>query len=118
MGEDTQVGIVVPNLFVQVPVEAAVRSAGFRPVPLGDLAHALGSSCRVVVADLETLGGEPAAAVRSLVGAGKTVLAFGPHVRGEMLAAARAAGAVVLPRSVFLARLPELLAVAVGRSKT
>jgi hypothetical protein len=118
MGEDTQVGIVVPNLFVQVSVEAAVRSAGFRPVPLGDLLRALGSSCRVVVADLEALGGEPAAAVRSLVGAGKTVLAFGPHVQGEMLAAARAAGAVVLPRSVFLARLPELLAAAVGSRAT
>jgi hypothetical protein len=35
-----------------------------------------------------------------------------------MLAAARAAGAVVLPRSVFLTRLPELLAAAVGRSAT
>jgi hypothetical protein len=118
VGEDTQVGIVVPNLFLRVPVEAAVRSAGFRPVPLADLAHALGSSCRVVVTDLEAVGGEPAAAVRSLVGAGKTVLAFGPHVQGEMLAAARAAGAVVLPRSVFLARLPELLVETVGRRTT
>ena len=52
------------------------------------------------------------------MGAGKTVLAFGPHVQGEMLAAARAAGAVVLPRSVFLARLPELLAAAVGSRAT
>ena len=110
--------MVVPNLFLRVPVEAAVRSAGFRPVPLADLTHALGSSCRVVIADLEALGGEPAAAARSLVGAGKTVLGFGPHVQGEMLAAARAAGAVVLPRSVFLARLPELLAAVVGRSAT
>jgi len=35
-----------------------------------------------------------------------------------MLAAARAVGAVVLPRSVFLRRLPELLAAAAGRSAT
>jgi hypothetical protein len=42
------------------------------------------------------------------------VLAFGPHVKAQMLAASRAAGAVVLPRSVFLARLPELLAAALG----
>jgi len=35
-----------------------------------------------------------------------------------MLAAVRAAGAVVLPRLVFLERLPELLAAALGRSAT
>jgi hypothetical protein len=45
------------------------------------------------------------------------VLAFGPHVRAEALAAARRAGAVALPRSAFLARLPELLATAVGAAR-
>jgi hypothetical protein len=46
------------------------------------------------------------------------VLAFGPHVQGEMLAEARAAGAVVLPRSIFLARLPELLVATAGSADT
>jgi hypothetical protein len=110
VGEAAPVGVLVPNLFLRVPVDAAVRAAGLRPLPLADADGAKGSSCRVVIADLQALGGDPAAAVRVLVAAGKTVLAFGPHVQGEMLAAARAAGAVVLPRSVFLQRLPDLLA--------
>lgn len=118
MGEGTQVGMVVPNLFLRVPVETAVRSTGLSVRWFTEAEQAERSGCEIVIADLEALGADPAAAVRRLVGAGKTVLAFGPHVRGEMLAAARAAGAVVLPRSVFLRRLPELLAAAAGRSAT
>ncbi len=38
------------------------------------------------------------------------IVAFGPHVRGDLLAAAREAGAdEVLARSAFVARLLELL---------
>ena len=38
------------------------------------------------------------------------IIAFGPHVRADLLAAAREAGAdEVLPRSAFVARLPDLL---------
>ena len=38
------------------------------------------------------------------------IVAFGPHVRTDLLAAAREAGAdEVLPRSAFVARLPDLL---------
>ena len=118
MGDGTQIGLLVPNLFLRVPVEAATRAAGFRTLPLADAEQASRSGCQVVIADLEALGGDPAVAVRALVSAGKTVLAFGPHVRGEMLAAARAAGAVVLPRSVFLERLPEILAATLGQGAT
>ena len=118
MGDAGLVGMLVPNLFMRVPVETAVRAAGFRSLPLADGGQASRSGCRVVIADLEALGGDPAAAVRVLAAAGKTVLAFGPHVQGEMLAATRAAGAVVLPRLVFLERLPELLAAALGTGAT
>jgi hypothetical protein len=118
VGESAPVGVMVPNLFLRVPVEAAVRAAGFRALPLADAGQASRSECAVVIADLEALGGEPAAAVRVMVEAGKTVLAFGPHVQGEMLGAARAAGAVVLPRSVFLERLPHLLAATAGSAGT
>jgi hypothetical protein len=116
VGDGTQVGLLVPNLFLRVPVEAAARAAGLRTLPLADAEQASRSGCRVVIADLEALGGDPAVAVRVLVSAGKTVLAFGPHARGEMLAEARAAGAVVLPRSVFLERLPQLLQAAIGET--
>jgi hypothetical protein len=118
VGEAAPIGLLVPNLFVRVPIEAAVHAAGLRALPLIDAGRASAAECTVVIADLGALGADPAADVRALVEAGKTVLAFGPHVQGEMLARARAAGAVVLPRSVFLARLPELLAAAVGRSAT
>jgi hypothetical protein len=112
VGENTLVGMLVPNLFLRVPVEAAVRAAEFHAVVLAHAGQAVSSRCRIVIVDLEALGDDPADAVRSLVAAAKVVLAFGPHVQGELLAAARAAGAVALPRSAFLERLPELLRVA------
>ncbi len=113
MAEPRRVGVLVPNLFLRVPVDAAVRSAGAEPEAVASPAAAAAAP-RVLVVDLEALGAEPEVAVRRLVVQGKDVLAFGPHVKAQMLAACRAAGAVVLPRSVFLARLPELLAVALG----
>ncbi len=114
MDEKTSVSVLVPNLFLRIPIEAAVRAFGCLPSVAADVVAAVRALPRVVVADLEVLGDDPAAAVRELTRAGKTVLAFGPHVAGEKLASARAAGAVVLPRSVFLERLPELLRVALG----
>ncbi len=109
MAKRARVGLLVPNLFMRVPVEAAVQGRA-DTIPLADADSALRSGCTVVIADLDALGADPAPAVRSMVGAGATVLAFGPHVQGERLAQARAAGAVVFPRSAFLERLPELLA--------
>ncbi len=113
MAERPRVGVLVPNLFLRVPVEAAVRAAGAEPEAVAS-ASAAAAAPRVLIVDLEALGNEPEVAVRRLVVQGKDVLAFGPHVKAQMLAACRAAGAVVLPRSVFLARLPELLLVALG----
>jgi len=109
VADRARVGLLIPNLFMRVPVEAAVQGRA-DVVPLADAASAVRSGCTVVIADLDALGANPVPAVRSMVGAGATVLAFGPHVQGERLAEARAAGAVALPRSVFLERLPELLA--------
>jgi hypothetical protein len=109
VGEGERVSVIVPNLFLRVPVEAAVKMAGYDPVSSADADQALGAEAFVVIVDLDALGDEPESVVRRLVATGKTVLAFGPHVKGEMLASARAAGAVVLPRSAFLERLPELL---------
>ncbi|MGD1148879.1 MAG: hypothetical protein ABR961_13115 [Thermoanaerobaculaceae bacterium] len=109
MAENVRVGLLIPNLFMRVPVEAAVRGLTAEVVALADAASAAGSGCGVVIADLDALGADPVATVRAMVKAGTTVLAFGPHVEGERLAAARAAGAVVFPRSAFLEQLPKLL---------
>jgi len=107
--ESVRVGLLIPNLFMRVPVEAAVQGRVAQVVALEGAASAAGSGCAVVIVDLDALGADPVAMVRSMVGRGTTVLAFGPHVEGERLAAVRAAGAVVFPRSAFLERLPELL---------
>ena len=48
--------------------------------------------------------------VRGLVAQGITVLAFGPHVRAELLRAARDAGAIAVPNSQVEQRLRQLLA--------
>ncbi len=113
MAEGPRVGVLVPNLFLRVGVDAAVQAGGGQVVGLADLTS-VAAGCAVVIADLEALGPDPAAAIRAVAATGATVLAFGPHVQGERLAAARAAGAVALPRSVFLQRLPELLAAVLG----
>lgn len=109
MAEGARVGLIIPNLFMRIPVEAAVRARGANAVALADAASATGSGCSLVIADLDALGADPAPAVKALVASGAAVLAFGPHVEGERLAAARAAGAVALPRSAFLDGLRELL---------
>ncbi len=114
MAESARVALFVPNLFLRVPVESAVRAARLEPHTVTSPEQAGGAGCRVAIFDLEAVGEGAPAAIASLVRAGVTVLAFGPHVRAGELAAARQAGAVALPRSAFLARLPELLAAAVG----
>jgi len=111
---ERRVAVLVPNLFTRVPVDTAVRSLDAVPVSVASLAEAGASGCRVVVIDLGALGDGREAALETLAAGGKTVLAFGPHVDAARLAAARRSGAVVLPRGAFLARLPELLASALG----
>jgi len=112
MADEARVAVFVPNLFVRVPVESAVRAARLVPHAVASPEAAGESGCPVAIVDLEAAGASAPEAIGTLVRAGVVVLAFGPHVRAEALAAARAAGAVALPRSAFLARLPELLTAA------
>jgi hypothetical protein len=110
--ERERVGVLVPNLFLRTAVETAIREQDAQPVSIGSAEAALAARFRAVVIDLDAAGTKPSEAIRTLARAGITVLAFGPGVDGERLAAARLAGAVALPRPAFLARLPELLALA------
>lgn len=107
MAEAMRVGILVPGLFVRVPVEQAVRGLFGAAVALRDAAEARRSGCSVILADVETLEEDD---IRALIAAGSQVVVFGPTPAAERLAAARRAGAVALPRSLFLERLPEILA--------
>lgn len=106
------VAVLAPNLFLRVTIDAAVRAAGAEPIAVGDPIAAAGARCKVVVVDLDALGDDAAAEITTIGAGGAAVLGFGPHVHGERLAAARAAGAVVMPRAAFLQHLPELLATA------
>ncbi len=114
MADGPRVGVLIPNLFLRIPIEEAVRARGAGVEVLADAGQAARSDCATVIVDLAALGGDPTASIRALVSAGKTVLGFGPHVQADLLARSREAGAVVLPRSAFLKQLPELLAAALG----
>ena len=112
---EAKVAVLVPNLFVRAGVDAAVQGAGAFPLPVASADAVRTAGVKVAILDLEALGATGAETVAFLAASGVTVLAFGPHVEAENLAAARRAGAIVLPRGSFLARLPELLARALAK---
>jgi hypothetical protein len=117
VAESARVALFIPNLFLRVPVESAVRAARLEPHAVTSPEQAGGAGCRVAIFDLEAAGEGAPLAIAALTRAGIAVLAFAPHVRAETLAAARRAGAVALPRSAFLAQLPDLLVTALGASR-
>jgi hypothetical protein len=65
------------------------------------------AGCDLAVLELD--GPESVARIAELVRNGVTVLAFGAHVRPELLTAARAAGAMAVPNSQVVQRLGDLL---------
>lgn len=65
------------------------------------------AACDLAVLDIE-LGGATER-IRGLVARGIPVLAYGSHVRADLLHIAREAGAVAVPNSAVEARLRELL---------
>jgi hypothetical protein len=113
---EKRVAVLVPNLFLRAPIDMAIAGAGAVPVTLTGPDDPAVAECAAVVADLGALGDDPGSVAR-LVRRGAPVLAFGPHVEADALAAARRDGAMVLPRGAFLARLPELLADALGAGR-
>jgi len=74
---------------------------------LGEMARDEASS-DVVVLDVEAPGAQER--IRGLVERGVAVLAYGPHVRAELLRAAREAGATAVPNSQVEQQLRHLLA--------
>jgi tRNA A58 N-methylase Trm61 len=89
------------DLIFRSKLGAVVREGG------GELARDEGSS-DLVVLDVEAPGAVER--IRGLVVRGVTVLAFGPHVRAELLRAAREAGATAVPNSQVEEHLRQLLA--------
>jgi len=105
------------DLIFTSKVTGTARELGRRVLVAGNVAQASAiieqEHPRVVFIDLTAgdLVGVPAlVAYRKLAGPGTTLLAFGPHVEADALAAAAAAGCdPVLPRSKFAATLPDLI---------
>ena len=111
---------VVPDLFFSTKIAEVARHVGVtvRLAPrLADITAAY-VACGAVApgvafVDIASLGAETAAAIdalRALRGASLRIIAFGSHVDTASFTAADAAGAdLSLPRSKFVAMLPQLL---------
>lgn len=65
------------------------------------------AACDLAVVELETPGAD--ARIRGFVEGGIAVLAFGSHVKPDVLRSARDAGALAVPNSQVERRLGELL---------
>ncbi len=73
-----------------------------------------GGEVRLVLVDLSAGGGDPLEAIALTRASSPEVqiVAFGPHVEGDLMNAARQRGAdTVLARSAFVRKLPDLLAI-------
>jgi CheY-like chemotaxis protein len=107
---------IVDDLLFGSKIRAATESAGRRVTfvrhggSVEDAVRVAGAS--LVIVDLAASGAADAIrAVRALEGARIPIIAFASHVRADLIAEARAAGADrVLARSAFVAELPTLVA--------
>ncbi len=109
---------LVADLLFASRIRGAAAAVGVRArtVRTADelLREARSETPRSILVDLDARGVDAPELVRALKSdrllAGVPVVAFGSHVRGEALRAARAAGADrVLARSAFVRELPRLL---------
>ena len=73
------------------------------------LAEAVGEETRLVLVDLQAAGAVEAIAEVRERHASVRLVAFGPHVMEDALAAAEAAGAETMPRGAFVKRLGALV---------
>lgn len=86
-----RVWLVTGDLVFRAKLRAVVEAAG------GQLVGGDGEAPDLVVVEVGSPGWE--ARVVDLTGRGVSVLAFGPHVRADLLRVARERGAVAVPNS-------------------
>lgn len=117
-GERVAAVALVADLMFASRVRGAASAAGVEAVTVSSADRLLEEvrrrRPRVVLVDLETRNVDAAGVVARLKAdpatAGTPVIAFGSHVNGEVLVAARGAGADrVLARSAFVRELPSIL---------
>jgi len=106
------------DLMAGARIRGAAQGAGVSVRLVRSAEELLGAAAtespRLIVVDLEARG-DPAGAIARLKADGATaaipVLAYAPHVREEVMIAARSAGAErVLPRGAFVRDLARILA--------
>lgn len=113
MGDEGRIVALVRDLMFGSRVRGAAPEAVLVQKSEALLA-AVAQGTALVILELEASGSvEIIAAIRAKA-PGARVVGFAPHVLEERLAAAREAGAEVLPRGAFVKRLPELVAAARG----
>jgi CheY-like chemotaxis protein len=106
---------IVDDLLFGSKIRAATDAAGRRVTfvrhggSVEDAVRVAGAS--LVIVDLAGSGaGDAIRAIRALEGARIPIVAFASHMRADLIAEARAAGADrVLARSAFVAELPTLV---------
>lgn len=116
MPQPAPVHALLDDLFFRARIEATSASLGvpvrFFRDPADLLAEVEERSPALVIVDLGHRAVDPVNAIRALAGRPglPRIVAFGSHVEGKTLAAAREAGADrVLARSAFTERLADLL---------
>ena len=115
-----KIGLLIsPDLFFTSKVTGTAQALGVRVEAADDLAAAAArlasGDIACVLYDLSA----PRASTPDLLAALPTpipVIAFGSHVNVDVLDAARAAGAEVMPRSQFASTLPDILKKHLGSS--
>jgi AmiR/NasT family two-component response regulator len=98
-----RVASIVSGLFFKAKIDAAVKNVG-EHVNCADIAQLREHNPKLILVDLE----HPQA-LDVLREFGNSVVAFGPHMRAELLAIAREFGAQAYPRSVFFSELGNIL---------
>lgn len=106
---------VMTDLFFLVQVTGAAKPLGLQVVCVKDKSTAMEkviAGAAAMVVDLTCAGAEPLELVREAKAAGcRVVIGFLPHVQTALRESALDAGCdVVLPRSAFAQKLPQLLA--------
>ena len=98
------VASVVSGVFFKEKIDAAIKRTNSQHTFCGTIAEVRLANPHIVLVDLE----HPEAHM-VLREYGAKAIAFGPHMRQELLAVAREFGAQAYPRSVFFSQLDKLL---------
>ena len=96
-----RVYVATRDLLFRAKLGATIAAAG------GEISRD-DAACDLVVLELDDAGS--VARIGPLMSKGTPVLAYGAHVRADLLSAARAAGATAVPNSQVVERLAGILA--------